>query len=252
MVNGAAIPQWPHTISVTPTTQTQADGTPTTTITVAAGNEPASNVVKYSIVIGAKTYVNNTANFPSSGNFPLNIGIESRNFNGAGIDPVYGPYLTMYGFGTNASVHYPGCMVSTQTYSQISPMPGSPVLVNGVITNTVTVSTNTTLPDLEVAACNMLIQGCQYYQKFSLVVSYYNYTCNRVRDGVQLMTPAFIREGAHISIIPYTGAAAIDTQVVIWDFDANLMQVTLTLGDYIHNVYNSIAKSLAPTQNALN
>jgi hypothetical protein len=249
MVNGAGIPQFAHTISGTPTTQTQSDGTPTTTITLAAGNEPAANVVKYSMVIGAKTYLNNTANLSTG---PLNIGIEKRFFTTGGIDPVYGPYLTMSSFGTNISVHYPGCLVSTQTYAQTSPMPGSPVQMYGVITNTVTVSTNTTLPDLEVAACNMLIQGCQYYQKFTLLVGYYNYTINRVRDGAQLMTYAFIREGEQVSIVPYTGATAINMQVILWDFDANTMQVSLTLGDYVHNVYNSIAKSLAPTQNALN
>jgi hypothetical protein len=82
-------------------------------------------------------------------------------------------------------------------------------------------------------------------------VSYYQFTENRVRDGVQLTGPAMIREGQRISIVPATGVTAISRQVIGWEFDASTMTFKLTLGDYIKDVYNTINTNTAATQKAL-
>ncbi len=124
--------------------------------------------------------------------------------------------------------------------------------VHGIINNNLAGAAGTSKSNFEVLACSTLIQGCEYYQQSTMVVGFFNYTLFRVRDGAQIMTYAFIREGQRITIIPYTGATPVDRQVIIWDFDANMMQVSLTLGDYPHSVYNTIAKTLSATQNPVN
>jgi hypothetical protein len=97
----------------------------------------------------------------------------------------------------------------------------------------------------------VLLQGSQYYQKSTANVTYYQFTANRVRDGVQLTGPAMIREGQRISIVPATGVTAISRQVVGWEFDASTMTFKLTLGDYIKDVWNSLDKNTSATQKAL-
>jgi hypothetical protein len=125
------------------------------------------------------------------------------------------------------------------------------VEIHGVITKTTIPDTSISPPDLEILACTTLIQGSQYYQKSTATISYYQFTANRVRDGVQLTGPAMIREGQRISVIPSTGVTAISRQVVGWEFDASTMTIKLTLGDYIKDVYNTINSTTTSTQKAL-
>lgn len=107
------------------------------------------------------------------------------------------------------------------------------------------------MADLEVLATAALLQGSQYYQKSTAIISYYQFTINRVRDGVQLTGPVFVREGQRISIVPSTGATAIERQVIAWELDATKMTISLTLGDYIKDIWNNLDKNTAATQKAL-
>jgi hypothetical protein len=172
----------------------------------------------------------------------------------AGIDTTFGPFIYC-GAPVGANIpypHYPGCLIWTDSYySETSPATGSAVEVNGIISKSLVADADTSKVDFEVLACNTLIQGSQYYQKSTVQVSYYQFTENRVRDGVQLTGPAMIREGQRISIVPATGVTAISRQVIGWEFDASTMTFKLTLGDYIKDVYNTINTNTAATQKAL-
>ena len=190
----------PRTVSGIPTTQTQTDGTLTTTVSFTPYLDTVA-LMKYSTFISAKTYVKDYTNlstaFPSGGTTCL-VGKERRAYSSGGTDATYGPYIYGAAGTIYASPHSPGCFVTQDGYPETAPGTGSPVAVHGIITKPLTTDTATTLPDLEVAATNALIQGSQYYQKSTMSVSYYQWTINRVRDGVQLTGPAMIREGQRI------------------------------------------------------
>jgi hypothetical protein len=226
-----------------------SDGTLCTRLTINAGI--VSGISQYAIFCMSKIYVTDnsivTATYPSHD--VLNCGSTFLYAATGGTDATYGQYITFI-YGGNTP-HYPGCLLSKQTYSEASPESGSPVQVNGVVSRPITMGSDTTLPDLEVAAVSALIQGCVYYQKSSATVSYYQWTANRVRDGVQITKPAFIREGQRISVVPYTGATAIERQVVEWTFDAMTMILSVTLGDYVKDVWNYLDRNTAATQKSL-
>ena len=214
-----------------------------------------------------RVYVKNKADvgWISGGPSPtIRIGSEIiyASSTGSGTDSLYGDYLAYtVGTGTydsrkvtdnNVNAHLPGTLVwKSSSYNETSPGAGSAVKDHGIINKDVQAAPNTSKADFEVVASNALIQGSQYYQKSTMVASYYQWTVNRVRDGVQLTKPTMIREGQRVSIIPYTGATAIERQIVIWDFDANSMRVSLQLGDYQKDVFNTIDKNTAASQKAL-
>jgi hypothetical protein len=171
-----------------------------------------------------------------------------------GTDAVYGDYIILLHLvgATVPIAHLPGAIVwKASSYSETSPATDSPVKVHGIINKDIQAAPNTSKADFEVAATNALLQGSQYYQKSTMMVSYYQWTYNRVREGNQLTGPAAIREGSRVSIVPYTGATAVQRQVVIWEFDGNSMIYKLTLGDYQKDVWNVLDKNTAASQKAL-
>jgi len=172
----------------------------------------------------------------------------------AGTDAVYGDFIQLaLPIGSTIPYpHYPGCLIwESDYYDESSPESGSAVATNGIIAKLVQSDADTSKADFDVLVCNTLIQGSQYYQKSTLQVSYYQFTANRVRDGVQVTGPAMIREGQRISIVPSTGVTAISRQVIGWEFDASTMTFKLTLGDYIKDIWNSMDKNTSATQKAL-
>ena len=239
-------------------------GEQVTYVTIPVGGIPNIDLTG-ALVCNQRFYVKNKSNvgWISGSSYPtIKIGNEIINTNSSsGTDALYGDYLS-YTVSTalyyrsftdnNVSAHYPGALVwKSSSYNETSPAAGSAVKDHGIINKDVQASPNTSKADFEVLASNTLIQGSQYYQKSTMVASYYQWTVNRVRDGVQLTKPAMIREGQKVSIVPYTGATAIDRQIVIWDFDANSMRVSLQLGDYQKDVFNTIDKNTAASQKAL-
>jgi len=238
-------------LSATPTTQTQVDGTLTTTLTFATAPDASYSWAKHSVFFGAKTYVKDASVYMSPYNNFIGAFGGQRTYAVGGTSALYGPYMVVTGLSDPVLPHLQGCIISKQTYTEVAPQTGSPVQFHGVITKPITPDTSISPPDLEILACNCLIQGSQYYQKSTATISYYQFTINRVRDGVQLTGPAMIREGQRISIIPATGVTAIERQVVGWEFDASTMTFKLTLGDYIKDIYNTINANTAATQKAL-
>lgn len=237
------------TLNATPTTQIQPDGTPTTTLSCAAAIDAGSAWAKYGVIYGAKTYVKDNSIY-TSGAVTLNVGQDAVLFDGSGVDATYGPYLS-WSSNWVCLPHVPGCLISTQDYSETSPEAGSPVAVHGIVSKNITVDTQITPADLDVAATQALIQGSQYYQKSSMKAGWYQFTRQKVRDGVQLTGPAMIREGQRISVVPYTGGSAIERQVIEWFLDGNSMIVTVTLGDYVKDVWNILDRNTTATQKAL-
>jgi hypothetical protein len=227
------------------------------TIAFLSGYFPNYATGSYGLCIFVKSYAD--IGFAISGSNPtVKIGddiLTAAAGLGCGTNATYGDYivLTMPTAAAIPVAHYPGCIVwNASAYSETSPATGSPVQIHGIINNNLAGAAGTSKSNFEVLACSTLIQGCDYYPQSTMIVGYYPFSVFRVRDGAQLTTYAFIREGQRITIVPYTGAIPVDRQVIIWDFDANTMQVSLTLGDYVHSVYNTIAKTLSATQNAVN
>jgi len=252
LVNGVFTVYPNRTVSGSPTTQTQDDGTLTTTLVIDSALTAGSFSGGGNMIVLPKIYVKNTGIISS---FPalINVGAFTSAYSvtSAGVDSAYGPYFVVSARYTPYLPHFTGCFISTQTNTESSPESGSPVEIHGVITKTTIPDTSISPPDLEILACTTLIQGSQYYQKSTATVTYYQFTANRVRDGVQLTGPVTIREGQRISIVPSTGVTAISRQVVGWEFDASTMTFKLTLGDYIKDIYNTINSTTTSTQKAL-
>lgn len=256
----AAYDEFPNGLPVSWSIANVTTGTICSIVTSAAPYEAEEMTPDTGMVIGAKLYVKDKAALAQAGTYTtLNVGAEPtiRQYKNAlsGVDPVYGDYLELEAATdfTKASIypHKPGCLVSNNTYTEAVPQALSPIAVHGIITKTNTIDTITSAPDLEVSMTQALLQSSNYYQKSTALLSYYQFTVNRVRDGVQLTGPAMIREGQRISIVPYTGASAIERQVIIWDLDATSMRVTLTLGDYIKDTFNAINNATSATQKTL-
>jgi len=249
-------PYGPKTITSVSPGETQPDGTPTTTVSF-SGYLDTQAFMKYSIFICTKTYVKDSANISSAFPASCRIGTEKRYFQSASSDWIYGRYLLITAYGqigygdTPIYPHKPGCLVAHDLNTEASPATGSPVQVHGIISKPLTVDTDTTVPDLEVAATAALLQGSQYYQKSTMQATWFQFTNNRVRDGVQLTGPAMIREGQRISVVPYTGASAIERQVIEWRLDARTMILSITMGDYEKDVWNSLDRNTSATQKVL-
>ena len=228
------------------------------------GALPAINLVG-ALCCNQRFYVKNKADagWVSGGPYPaIKIGNEIIYTNSSsGTDTVYGDFLSYtvdsvlyYRIQTdnNVNPHFPGALVWKNTsYNETSPVAGSAVAVHRIINKDIQGAPNSSKSDFEVLASNALLQGSQYYQKSSMNLTWFQFTVNRVRDGVQLTGPVMIREGQKISIVPYTGATAIERQVILWEMDANRMIVSLTLGDYVKDVYNVLDKNTAASQKAL-
>jgi len=241
-----------RTVSADPVTQTESNGTQTTTLTIDSSLSAGSIQGGGNMIVLPRVYVKNTGIVSSFPAF-INVGAFTSVYrvNSSSVDAVYGPYFTINGRYTPYLPHLTGCLISTQTNTETSPGSGSPVEVHGILSKSIVPDTSISPPDLEILACTTLIQGSQYYQKSTATISYYQFTANRVRDGVQLTGPAMIREGQRISVIPSTGVTAISRQVVGWEFDSSTMAIKLTLGDYIKDVYNTINSTTTSTQKAL-
>ncbi len=240
---------WSSTISAI-SLVTAADGSPCTRLTLAS----VTDTPKYAVAWGPRLYVaDNSISTASSPYDTLKCGISTIYTEAGGIDATYGPYITMYSLLPDdlAGPHYPGCLVSKITHSETSPQTGSAVQINGIIPKTITPGSISSMADLEVAATAALLQGSTYYQKSTLTASYYQWCANRVRDGVQITKPALIREGQRISVVPYTGASAVERQVVEWTLDTMTMVLSVTLGDYVKDVWNYLDRNTAATQKAL-
>jgi len=228
--------------------EAQIDGTLTTTLTLTTDKSFLASTRYNSFCTLKKLYLKN----PEALDLSYNINICKDYMSPIGTtiytDAIYGKYiLTDPGIGP----HFPGVLVTTGKYPEATPQSGSPIALHGIVLKSITSDTITTMADLEVLATAALLQGSQYYQKSTAIISYYQFTINRVRDGVQLTGPVFVREGQRISIVPSTGATAIERQVIAWELDATKMTISLTLGDYIKDIWNNLDKNTAATQKAL-
>jgi hypothetical protein len=211
-------------------------------------------------IVNLRLYLDDPTRVTQAGTYTyLTVGAEisTRKFTNAltGTDAVYGAYMQM-GDATaftkeDVYSHKAGCLVSNNTYTEAAPQAGSPIDTYGVITKPISIGATSNYADLEVTATHALIQGSQYYQKSTILLSYYQFSQNRVRDSPQLTLPAMIREGQLIGITPYTGASTIYRQVILWDLDTRTMVVTLTLGDFVKDVFSVISSTTAATQKKL-
>ncbi len=227
----------------------------------AVGFENAIALVFHTMENGYRLYVNSLSDVGhvvggakpdvrTAGGEVLNCAIASI------VDAQYGPCIRWVNRSTPGSStfysHYPGTLLwLASAYDESSPASGSAVATHGIINKPIVAESGTLRSDFEVSASQALLQGSQYYQKSTMTATYYQFTRNKVRDGVQITGPILIKEGSRVSVVPSTGATAIERQVVAWEFDANKMTIAVTLGDYIKDVYNTINNTTSATQKAL-
>ena len=233
-----------YTISAV-TITTASDGTPITQLTISA--TPASTIPKYAMAIGTKLYINdNSIDLTGSPGVDVNIGNGSAQLYAGAVDATYGPYLNFFSVGaaTLDHPHYPGCIVSNQTYTETSPQTGSPLNLFGLIGKTITSDQQVSLSDLEVYATNYLINYSFYYRKGTFWAFVYDWFKADIRAVNEVSENGWLKAGDEICILQHTGDTATDTeygqyknqwQIVAWTLDADQMTVSADLGDHERN-----------------
>lgn len=247
-------------------TQTQADGTLTTTITATANMGTASyNATRYSAFITTKLYVADPAWLinTSASNVGINVGQTTRYFDfssnhyGASGDPIYGNYIKVASsgqFGTAPIPAFPGTLVSWMNTSPSNPDGNAPINKNlyGIILYTQTVDSSITQSDLDVYASQYLVNKSYYLRKASVTAKlimdycapgwrsqYQTYDPNMVREGnlITVLTSLNLSPGNDPNATYPDGQYQNRWQVMSWTLDGSTMQVTCELGDYEKNTY---------------
>jgi hypothetical protein len=233
-------------VTGSPTTQTQLDGTLTTTIPIAAVTVGAT-IAKYSTFFGNKIYVNDNSIY-TSGTIQINVGgiVNAMYINSSGVDATYGPYLSAPS-GTSQALALPvvpGTIISLNTYTESAPQTGSPVNYFGLIEKTVTVDSATTVEQLALYATNYLLNHSFYYRKGTFWAFVYDWFKPDIRAVNEVSENGWLKAGDEICILQNTGDSATDLQygqyknqwqVVAWTLDADSMVVSADLGDHERN-----------------
>jgi hypothetical protein len=275
--SGSPSPQLigPATVS-TVSTQTQADGTLTTTLTTTGNIDTNGAWKKYCVLVAEKLYIADPAWLvnSSASSTPINVGQLVRNYDyssshyGASGDPIYGNYIKVAssaGFGANPVPAFPGTLVS---YTNTNPTPDtqSPLKYYGSILYTQTVDQSITQSDLDVYASQALVNKSYYLRKASVTAKlimdfvapgcrglYQTYDPRMVMEGelITVLTSANLSPGNNDSAIYPDGQYQNRWQVMSWSLDGSTMQVTCELGDYEKNTYTLMQQLTSSTNQTL-
>ena len=259
----------PKTVTAV-STQTQNDGTLTTTLTTGGNIDSNGAWQKYSVVMATKCYIADPAWLTNS--YPATIYIGStcsRQFQtsstGTSGDPIYGNYcsVTSVGqFSTPATPAFPGTLV----YLWNTPQSGSSLKNYGSILQTTTVDTACTQSDLDVYATQALVNAAYYLRTGSVTAKLVmDFATSGARSQYETYTPRMVMEGERICVLtssstpPGNNPTAIwpdgqyqnQWQVMSWMLDGQTMQVTCELGDYEKNTYTLMQQLTASTNQTL-
>jgi len=274
--NGVVYSSASATITGAPTTNRETDGTDTTTLTFLAALDASHSYTKYSVLIAKKTYVESTTDISAFGSAEyVYMGAEMRHVHAVGVDTTYGPYLEPGGagdFGANNTPiypHIPGCLVSLSAYSgsggysESSPNSASPVGVNGILIETVTVDQAVTMSELDIYATQALINKSYYVRKATCWFFLPDFTKPGDRGIYQAYFNTLIREGDKLAVYtnadeasdPYAkstdGQYLYQWMVSSWTFDTDEMRITVELGTYEQSVYNLLFGKTSATNRTL-
>ncbi len=242
-------------------TQTQADGTLTTTITATVNMGTASyNATRYSAFIAGKTYVADPAWLSTSYPQTCYIGSVTNNtrqfqasYTGASANATYGNYVTITAsgqLGSNPIPAFPGTLISWTNPEP--PNTQSPLAYYGSILYTQTVDSSITQSDLDVYASQYLVNKSYYLRKASVTAKLImDYCAPGWRSQYQTYDPNMVREGNLITVLTSLNLSPGNDpnakypdgqyqnrwQVMSWTLDGSTMQVTCELGDYEKNTY---------------
>jgi hypothetical protein len=269
-------PIGPYTIaSAGISTQTQTDGTLTTTITATANMGTSSyNATRYSAFIASKTYVADPAWLSNSYPQTCYIGSVTNNtrqfqasYTGSSGNATYGNYVTITAsgqLGTSPIPAFPGTLISWT--SPGSPNTQSPLAYYGSILYTQTVDQSITQSDLDVYASQALVNKSYYLRKASVTAKLImDFVAPGCRGLYQTYDPRMVREGELITVLTsanlYPGYSDSATwpdgqyvnrwQVMSWSLDGSTMQVTCELGDYEKNTYTLLQQLTSSTNQTL-
>lgn len=239
----------PLTVSST-SLVTQADGTPTTLVVVVT-SPGTGQYMKYSVVVGTHTFIKDYSVI-DTGTYHF-VGNEVRVLRAGSTDTARGPYVSitsgdMGQLGTSIYPHYPGCLISTEQYSEVSPQEDSPIANYGLIQKTLSVDTQTTKSDLDAYATKYLLSNSYYYKRAA-------FWCHPVDFTVLICPPGdgsgsnaeynqtfgFLKEGQRISVLPNINESIVQYQIADWVYNANAGKVQVTLGDFDRNVFTVLS-----------
>ena len=265
--NGVTSVYGPRTISGTPTIETQADGTLTTTVTFSGAYLDTQPLNKYGAFISVKTYVADPVWMWGTGSYPitayiggllLNQRTYSAGYTGVSASATYGNYITLAGTGAGAfptgAIPIPALPGTLLSWTSPTGTPNfqSPLAYYGPILYTQTVDQNITQSDLDVYATQYLVNKSYYLRKASVTAKLVmDYCAPGWRSQYQTYDPNMVREGNLITVLTSLNLSPGNNpnaqwpdgqyvnrwQVMSWTLDGSTMQVTCELGDYEKNTY---------------
>ena len=235
------------TLNADPTTQTQADGTLTTTFSFASAPDTYSWAKYGSFLCLNRLYVKDTSIYTGADSTYYIDGIPEFVANGTGVDAVYGPYLSASYLTETVSIPFPflpGAIVTNSAYSQASPQTGSPLQIFGNILKTMTLDTMVPFEYLGLYATNYLINNSYYYRKGGFWAFVYDWFKPDIRPVNEVSENGWLKAGDEICVLQNTADTPTDLQygqyknqwqILGWTLDADQMVVTAELGDFERN-----------------
>ena len=279
--NGVTSVYGPRTISGTPTIQTQADGTLTTTVTFSGAYLDTQPLNKYGAFISVKTYVADPVWMWGTGSYPitayiggllLNQRTYSAGYTGVSASATYGNYITLAGTGAGAFPTgaipipaLPGTLLSW-TSPTGTPNTQSPLAYYGPILYTQTVDQNITQSDLDVYASQALVNKSFYLRKASITAKLItDYCAPEWRSQYETSNPHIVREGNVITVLTSLSVSPGNDpgiqwpdgqymnrwQIMSWMLDGSTMQVVCELGDYEKNTYTMMQQLTSSSNQTL-
>ena len=279
--NGVTSVYGPRTISGTPTIQTQADGTLTTTVTFSGTYLDTQPLNKYGAFISVKTYVADPVWMWGTGSYPitayiggllLNQRTYSAGYTGVSASATYGNYITLAGTGAGAFPTgaipipaLPGTLLSW-TSPTGTPNTQSPLAYYGPILYTQTVDQNITQSDLDVYASQALVNKSFYLRKASITAKLItDYCAPEWRSQYETSNPHMVREGNVITVLTSLSVSPGNDpsiqwpdgqymnrwQIMSWMLDGSTMQVVCELGDYEKNTYTMMQQLTSSSNQTL-
>ena len=279
--NGVTSVYGPRTISGTPTIETQADGTLTTTVTFSGAYLDTQPLNKYGAFISVKTYVADPVWMWGTGSYPitayiggllLNQRTYSAGYTGVSASATYGNYITLAGTGAGAFPTgaipipaLPGTLLSW-TSPTGTPNTQSPLAYYGPILYTQTVDQNITQSDLDVYASQALVNKSFYLRKASITAKLItDYCAPEWRSQYETSNPHMVREGNVITVLTSLSVSPGNDpsiqwpdgqymnrwQIMSWMLDGSTMQVVCELGDYEKNTYTMMQQLTSSSNQTL-
>jgi hypothetical protein len=189
----------------------------------------------------------------TSGTVNMLIGEELVPITSASTNTVYGDYLVcdvtlrLMSSTLKSYPHGVGALVALTNYTEAHPQTLSPVAQYGLYIDNRTVDNNITYGTLDAYATSLLVGLGNFYKKATtwgpLVLAYIPQVGEYYGGLAQPNLSIPPRTSDRVEFTEYTGASAVEYQIVSVTIDCDRMTVTLELGDFEKNVFTSLQQS---------